>query len=152
MSKLTKEQKELLSEKLNFLLANLHVFYQNSRGFHWNIKGEQFFALHLKYEEIYTDLFQKTDDVAERILALDGEPIYKYQQAIDESKIKTAEETKDAESTVRQVVESLEILIEIEREILAIAGEAGDEGTLALVSAYVQEQEKAAWMYKAFLK
>ena len=32
-----------LAEKLNELLANYSIFYQNTRGYHWNIKGEKFF-------------------------------------------------------------------------------------------------------------
>lgn len=31
-----------LAEKLNELLANYSLFYQNTRGYHWNIKGENF--------------------------------------------------------------------------------------------------------------
>ena len=42
----------------------------NVRGYHWNIKGVNFFALHAKFEEIYTDLITKVDEVAERILTL----------------------------------------------------------------------------------
>lgn len=33
---------EELANKLNELLANYSIFYQNTRGFHWNIKGEKF--------------------------------------------------------------------------------------------------------------
>ncbi|WP_198511403.1 MULTISPECIES: hypothetical protein [Neisseria] len=32
-----------ISEKLNALLSSYHVFYQNVRGYHWNVKGEHFF-------------------------------------------------------------------------------------------------------------
>ena len=35
-----------LAEKLNTLLANYSLFYQNTRGYHWNIKGDKFFELH----------------------------------------------------------------------------------------------------------
>ncbi len=45
-----------LAEKLNELLANYSIFYQNTRGSHWNIKGDKFFELHLKFEELYNDL------------------------------------------------------------------------------------------------
>ncbi len=40
------------------------MFYQNTRGLHWNIKGENFFELHLKFEELYTNLLLKVDEVA----------------------------------------------------------------------------------------
>ena len=50
-----------LADKLNILLANYSVFYQNTRGFHWNIKGDTFFELHVKFEELYDDLVIKID-------------------------------------------------------------------------------------------
>ena len=55
-----------LADLLNVLLANYQLFYINSRGFHWNIKGEKFFELHLKFEELYTDTQLKIDEIAER--------------------------------------------------------------------------------------
>lgn len=145
------EHKEQIAGKLNVLLANLHIFYQNSRGFHWNIRGKKFFELHQKYEELYTDLFEKVDEVAERILTLGYEPIYRYEEAAQKSTIKTATETRDSTETARQVAESLAFLIGLEREILAISGEADDEGTNDLMSSYIREQEKTLWMYQAFL-
>ena len=62
----TKQAEDLVNE-LNELLANYSVFYQNVRGFHWNIRGERFFELHVKFEELYNDLFLKIDEIAERI-------------------------------------------------------------------------------------
>ena len=59
-----------LAEKLNILLANYMVFYQNTRGFHWNIRGQKFFELHVKFEELYNNLILKIDEIAERILTL----------------------------------------------------------------------------------
>ncbi len=58
---LDKEQSLKLAEALNSLLANYQVFYMNTRGYHWNIKGKEFFELHAKFEEIYTDLQTKID-------------------------------------------------------------------------------------------
>ena len=59
-----------LGEKLNELLANYQVLYMNVRGFHWNIRGNKFFELHVKFEELYTDVQLKVDEIAERILTL----------------------------------------------------------------------------------
>lgn len=67
-----------LAEKLNELLANYSIFYQNTRGYHWNIKGEKFFELHLKFEELYNDLLLKIDELAERILTLEQTPKHNY--------------------------------------------------------------------------
>ncbi|MEL7339824.1 MAG: ferritin-like domain-containing protein, partial [Bacteroidota bacterium] len=58
------DQASLLANKLNTLLAHYTVFYQNTRGYHWNLKGEKFFELHLKFEELYNDLQVKIDELA----------------------------------------------------------------------------------------
>ena len=47
---LDNEKTKKLADNLNTLLANYSVFYQNTRGFHWNIKGDSFFELHEKFE------------------------------------------------------------------------------------------------------
>lgn len=56
----TKKSEEL-ANKLGDLLANYSVFYQNVRGYHWNLQGDKFFELHAKFEELYTDLVLKMD-------------------------------------------------------------------------------------------
>jgi starvation-inducible DNA-binding protein len=40
---LNKKKADELAENLNVLLANYSIFYQNTRGLHWNIKGDKFF-------------------------------------------------------------------------------------------------------------
>ncbi|HBI39575.1 MAG TPA: DNA starvation/stationary phase protection protein, partial [Tenacibaculum sp.] len=69
---LDKNKTDQLTKELNNLLANFQVYYQNVRGLHWNIKGKNFFELHLKFEELYTDAQEKVDLIAERILTLQG--------------------------------------------------------------------------------
>jgi starvation-inducible DNA-binding protein len=55
------KKSEILVVELNELLANYQMFYQNLRGFHWNIKGKEFFELHLKFEEFYNDAVVKVE-------------------------------------------------------------------------------------------
>ena len=44
-----------LADLLGDLLANYSVFYQNTRGYHWNITGDKFFELHLKLKIQHLD-------------------------------------------------------------------------------------------------
>ncbi len=140
-----------LAVKLNDLLANYSVFYQNVRGYHWNIKGEKFFELHAKFEELYNDLFVKIDDIAERILTLGFAPEYRFSQYEKISRIEESAQTQDGLNDVKEILEAFRILITKQREILDLSGEIGDEGTNALMSDYIREQEKLVWMYNAFL-
>lgn len=140
-----------IAKKLNVLLANYSVFYQNTRGAHWNIKGEQFFVLHAKFEELYNDLKIKVDEVAERILTLSGTPIHNYSEYLKLSTIKEGKELNDGRKCVESILSSFKTIIELQRELLEISDKAGDEGTNGLMSGYITEQEKEVWMYSSFL-
>lgn len=140
-----------LADKLNELLANYSIFYQNTRGFHWHIKGEKFFELHLKFEELYNDLLLKIDEVAERILTLGHSPNHKYSEYRKVSKISESDQISDGRQAVADILDSFQTVISLEREILALSADTGDEGTNALMSDYIRAQEKLVWMYSAFL-
>ncbi|MGB4844642.1 MAG: Dps family protein [Ferruginibacter sp.] len=149
---LDKDKSEKLAKKLNTLLANYSVFYQNTRGYHWNIKGEKFFELHLKFEELYNDLLLKIDEVAERILTLGHAPEHTFTQYNKISTIKESAKVTDGLKAVEQILESFKTVISMQRELLDISADANDEGTNALMSDYIRAQEKMVWMYSAFLK
>jgi len=140
-----------LADRLNELLSNYSIFYQNTRGYHWNIKGEKFFELHLKFEELYNDLFLKIDEVAERILTLGYTPNHNYGDYRKTSKIKESAQISDGIIAVRDILASLQTIIILERELLTLSADAEDEGTNALMSDYIRLQEKLVWMYSAFL-
>lgn len=146
------QRSEELAQKLNVLLANYSLFYQNTRGYHWNIKGDKFFELHLKFEELYTDLQVKIDDIAERILTLGHAPQHRYSKYQESSAIKESQEVNDGINAVENILSSLKSILTLQRELLDLSAEIGDEGTNALMSDYIRQQEKLVWMYSAFLK
>ena len=149
---LDKDKVKTLAAKLNALLANYSIFYQNTRGYHWNIKGEKFFELHIKFEELYNDLLLKVDEVAERILTLGHTPEHNYSQYNKVAKIKESAEISDGVVAVEQILEAFSTIIILQRELLSISADAEDEGTNALMSDYISIQEKLVWMYSSFLK
>ncbi|MGV8915596.1 MAG: Dps family protein [Kaistella sp.] len=140
-----------ISEKLNILLANYSLFYQNTRGAHWNIKGEKFFTLHPKFEELYDNLVIKIDEVAERILTLGHTPNHNYSDYLTQSTIKESKEVSDADKAVENILASFKVVIDLQRDLLDASEKAGDEGTNAQMSDYITEQEKEVWMYNSYL-
>jgi starvation-inducible DNA-binding protein len=148
---LDQEKTKELADGLSDLLANYSVFYQNVRGFHWNIKGDKFFELHQKFQDLYNDLLLKIDEVAERILTLGFSPDHRYTAYVQQSEIKESSPIADGNKAVEHVLEALKILLAKQRRLLQLAADTADEGTNALMSDYIREQEKAVWMYSAFL-
>lgn len=146
---LDKVQSAELADKLNELLATYQVFYTNVRGYHWNIKGVNFFALHAKFEEIYTNLVARVDEVAERILTLGYTPNNAYSQYLKISRIKEDIAVREAQECLSGTLQGLKTLLDQQREILAFANNANDEGTASQMSDYIKEQEKLVWMFQA---
>jgi starvation-inducible DNA-binding protein len=140
-----------LADGLNQLLADYMMFYQNTRGLHWNIKGEKFFELHLKFEELYTNLLLKVDEIAERILTLGGTPLHTFEDYQKTTQIKSIKNNSDGNTGITNVLDSFKIIIIKQRDLLNLAAETDDEGTNALMSDYIREQEKLVWMYSSFL-
>ena len=136
---------------MNGLLSNFQIYYQNLRGLHWNIRGKRFFDLHLKFEELYNDLILKMDEVAERILTLGHTPSHKYSDYKLSSTLQESNQVSDGIKAVEEIVNSFKITITLQRELLELSSETGDEGTSALMSDYIRAQEKLVWMYSSFL-
>ncbi|MFY8351738.1 Dps family protein [Pseudoalteromonas sp. SSM20] len=148
---LDKDITHKLVAELNGLLSSYQIQYMNARGFHWNIKGENFFELHAKFEEIYNDLLLKVDEIAERILTLGGEPLHGFSDYLAKSSIGEAKNISAGRDAIANLLSGYSVLIAKQRSLLALAGDADDEGTASLMSDYIKEQEKLVWMLNAYL-
>ena len=149
---LSKDYSDQMIDKLNDLLSNVQIFYMNVRGFHWNITGKYFFNLHEKFENLYDDLNEKADEIAERILMLEGKPLHSFSEYLKMSEIKEKTGISTDSGTVKEVIEDLSVLLSIEREIASLAADNNDDGTIDLVAGYISGQEKLIWMLNAFIE
>ena len=139
-------------DKLNQLLINYQVHYQNLRLFHWNVKGPLFFTLHEKFEELYTDAATKIDEVAERVLALDGTPKGSLKNILSNADIESRDDVLEANDMVQEIVNANITLIQNLDEVLKQANSVGDEGTMDIFTSYIQELQKQNWMLNSFLR
>lgn len=137
---------------LNGLLSNYQFFYQNLRGFHWNIQGREFFELHIKFEELYSDAAIKVDEIAERVLTIGGTPLHSFDDYTANTQIKAMKNVHNGETAVTTLVENLTKIVATERTIKDMADNLNDSGTADMLSTFIEEQEKTLWMYKAWLK
>ena len=142
---------KVLAKDLNTLLANFQLYYQNLRGIHWNIKARAFFDLHVKFEELYNDANLKVDEIAERILTLGETPLHTFDDYTNYGKVPVGKNISEDNKAVKLIVDSLTELLKIERDILNKSSDADDEGTNAMMSGFISQQEKTVWMMKAWL-
>jgi len=108
--------------------------------------------LHLKFEELYTNLLLKVDEVAERILTLGATPLHTFNDYLEQASITPLKNVSEAKTAMQSILDAFEVLLIQQRRLLLFSAEANDEGTNALMSDYIREQEKLVWMYSSFLQ
>ncbi len=150
--KLDSKEMAKMSDKLNDLLSDYHIFYQNVRGFHWNVKGENFFDLHVRFEELYTQLYQNIDELAERIVTIGFVPLHSYSDYLKQTIHKEITDVSNGDECVKNVIDGLGILAHSHRAVANLAGEAGDIATEDLLTQFLGDLEKRMWMFTMFAK
>jgi starvation-inducible DNA-binding protein len=149
---LSEKQVKPIVDMLNEYLANYHVHYQKLRGCHWNIKGQNFFTLHIKFEELYTNAQLTIDEIAERVLTLGKPPHSRFADYIKESAIKEINTIGMVDTAmVEAILDDMSKLIELERDLLDATDKAGDDGSNDMVNRFMQFKEKTTWMLRSFL-
>ncbi|HWI47404.1 MAG TPA: Dps family protein, partial [Rummeliibacillus sp.] len=97
-----------LQNELNQLVASWSVLYTKLHNFHWYVKGPSFFTLHVKFEELYNEAAEHLDNIAERILSLNGQPVATLKEHLEISEIKEAVGSETAEQMVKTVIQDFE--------------------------------------------
>ncbi|OZI10546.1 DNA starvation/stationary phase protection protein [Bacillaceae bacterium SAS-127] len=142
---------EKLVQSVNQQIANWTVLYTKLHNYHWFVKGPHFFALHDKFEELYTEASLHIDELAERLLALGGEPVATLKESLEMATVGEAEGKETAEQMVQSVVNDFTTIIAELKAAMDLAGEVDDETTGDMLLAIHQGLEKHAWMLKSFL-
>ncbi|MGM0838511.1 MAG: Dps family protein [Bacillota bacterium] len=140
-----------ITDVVNKQVANWSVLFTKLHNYHWFVKGPEFFTLHEKFEELYNEAATHIDELAERLLAIEGKPVGTMKEILEISTIHEAEGGESAEQMVKNIASDFSTLIEELKEGMEVADSAGDETTGDMLLAIHQSVEKHNWMLHAFL-
>lgn len=137
--------------ELGKVLADTYVLYLKTHGYHWNVTGPFFSTLHALFQAQYTELWQATDEVAERIRALGEFAPATYSEYTKLSTIREDEGVPPANEMIEKLVEGHEAVVRTIRSALPKAEASGDESSVDLLVQRLQVHEKTAWMLRSHL-
>src|SRR6476469_3025555 len=104
-----KEQdRKNIAEGLSRLLADTYTLYLRTHYFHWNVTGPMFNTLHTMFETQYNEIWVSTDEIAERIRALDEIAPGTYHQFKKLSVLTDIEEAPPAKRMIGELLEGHE--------------------------------------------
>ncbi len=144
----------MIQNYLNQLVGTMGVLYIKLHQYHWFVEGDQFFTLHATFEDYYDEVNTYLDEYAERMLALELEPVSTLQEFLDVSWIKEHpyKDQMEAHKMVQSVKNDFTIIIEKLKQGIDLTAEAGDDVTNDMLIATKNNLEKHTWMLRAFLK
>ena len=138
---------EELIKNLNCLLSDLNVFYRKLQNYHWNVYGKDFFVVHEKLEELYNEINEQIDEIAEHILMLGGIPLGTMQDYLNTTCIKEAKNEKIKECQIYEnIIKDYEILNKKVIEIKEKSDNSKQYATSSLMDNYISIYIKHLWM------
>ncbi len=137
---------------LGRILADTFVLYFKTHSFHWNVEGDRFGQLHEMFSVQYLEMWNITDDIAERIRALGAYAPNSYRTLLKEASLQEQSETLKADDMVAELAQDHQKIVETIHPVLRVAAEAGDEVTAGLLTDRINVHEKTAWMLNSLLK
>jgi starvation-inducible DNA-binding protein len=129
------------------LLADTYAVYLKTHGYHWNVRGMNFHALHGMFMAQYTEMWTAIDTIAERIRALGELAPQGYAAFGKLSSIRDGDPQQDAAGMIRELIKDHESLIATAKA----AREGADDVTASVIDDRVDAHQKHAWMLRATL-
>lgn len=148
-----KETRYEMIALLNQHLADTFDLYSQTKQAHWNVKGDDFYQLHLLFDELAEELLGYVDMIAERATALGGEALGTARMAATASRLpEYPENVFVGMETVSALVDRYSRLAETAREAIATAEKAEDMDTSDLFIEVSRALDKRLWFLEAHLQ
>ena len=149
---LSNEAKLKIAELLKPILADQFVLYTKARNYHWNVTGNMFFTLHIKFEELYTELANDIDETAERIRTYGLNAPGTMSEFLKLSGLKEEAEATypDQFTMAKNISDDYDFIASRISEIgLKLQKQDSDEITAGKLYSIAERYEKHAWLLKS---
>ena len=148
---LTKTERGDVAQELTKVLADSFAVYLKTHGYHWNVRGPEFFSHHNLLQQQYQDSWAALDEIAERIRALGVLAPQSVSGFGNLTSIKDGDPEKEATAMLTELMQDHETLIATARTAFDTASKAGDEASADLMTQRLAAHEKFAWMLRSTL-
>jgi DNA-binding ferritin-like protein len=151
--RLDTEKAEQIIEALNADLADAYVLYHQLHKHHWNVEGAEFLEIHVFLQEVYEDVEDAADEVAERLQALGGVPHASMTTLAENATVEAEDEdVYDIRTSLENDLEMMGDIIESYREHIALAEGLGDYATEEMLREQLETIEEHAHHIEHYLE
>jgi len=148
---IAKTDKDLMTA-LRKTLADAYVLYHTIHGFHWNLKGNDFYEYHKFFDEIVSDIYEHIDPIAENIVKLGGEAPFVMTELVKDANIQeTGLVSKDPIELARKFQGMNSQMVTELKDTFKIANSANEQGVANFIAERIDQHQKWDWFLKASL-
>ena len=148
---LTNTVREEIRGALSKFLADVYAIYLKTQKFHWNVKGDQFFSLHLMLEKQYEEMAEEIDEVAERIQTLGFTVEASFGIFKDLTTIPEEGNIGSAKEMLELLIQGHEVIVRNGRYLATMAEKHADVATVDMMGRRIGGHEKILWMLRSHL-
>jgi len=142
----------MLEQDLNVLLASTFGMALKAQRYHWNVMGMDFYQLHEFYEEIYEDLYEHVDIIAEAIRSLGKFPAGSFAEYAELSQVAEEDTTiTDAAAQLQELVRANDVVLRVIKIAMTAADDEDAEDIEDLLVNRMRQHKKHGWMLNSFL-
>ena len=142
----------MLLDQLKITHADVFTFYLKAHFYHWNIEGSNFPQYHEFLGDLYQDVFESVDAIAELIRSLDSYAPGTLSRFKDLTNIEESEIVPDAKTMMYNLyVENLKVRASLLSSFDAAENES-EYGVSNFLQDRIQAHEKHSWMLRSILK
>ena len=147
------DDRQKVVQLLNARLADTFDLQSQTKFAHWNVKGNDFYQLHLLFDQIAEHLLDGVDLIAERITALGGHAEGTARQAASNSSIPEFDlNAIGSMDFVRVLADRLARCANAARAAIDRSSELGDQGTADVFTELVRQMDKDLYFLEAHIQ
>jgi starvation-inducible DNA-binding protein len=145
-SDLEQEAVKGITGALNLLLADVFTLYLKTKNFHWHSSGPHFRDYHLLLDDQAEQIFDTTDEIAERVRKIGGITIRSIGEISRISRIKDNDATYvDPKDMLSELMEDNKALVLSIKAAHSLCDEAGDIASASLLETWSDEAQRRIW-------
>lgn len=145
-SGLSREGVAEITAELRPLLADTFALYIKTKNFHWHMTGKHFRDYHLLLDEHGEQIFDMTDDIAERARKLGGTTLHSISDIAKHQRLKDNNaESVSPEDMLREIHSDNRELTKFLRATHEVCDKHNDVATASLIENWIDQTERRAW-------
>jgi starvation-inducible DNA-binding protein len=136
-------------DKLKVVLADSFAMYLKTHNYHWNVEGPEFPQYHALFDELYSEIWEAVDSIAEHIRALDEYSPGSFSRFSELTSIEDATTVPTASAMVAKLLSDNEKVLTSLKEAYDAANESNEIGLSNFLQDRTDIHKNHGWKLRA---